>query len=88
MVEHVSRTHEVPSLNLGRLHFICTFRLQSTLQNFFVVLGLVAVRAINPTQRCCEQTAKETAICHAAKQYSYVQFCRRIVFEIFSAGKA
>ena len=51
MVEHVSRSHKVPSSNLGRLHFICTFRLQSTLQNFFVVLGLVVVRAILPTQR-------------------------------------
>ena len=51
MVEHVSRSHKVPSSNFCRLHFICTFRLQSTLQNFFVVLGLVVVRAIIPTQR-------------------------------------
>ena len=52
MVEHVSRSHKVPSSNLGPSPpFICTFRLQSTLQNFFFVLGLVAVRAINPTQR-------------------------------------
>ena len=46
------------------------------------------IRHLKPLLLCCGQTAKETAVCHAAKQYSYVQFCRRIVFEIFSAGKA
>ena len=51
MVEHVSRSHKVPSSNLGRLLLFASFRLQSTLQNFFVVLGLVVVRAINPIPR-------------------------------------
>ena len=51
MVEHVSRSHKVPEFESRSPPFICTFLLQSTLQNFFVVLGLVVVRAISPTQR-------------------------------------